>query len=264
MIELTVKTFCRNVSLVVFNAFGWCLLLPILIIFLVPFYVWKIFAASLARILNPNLTLVSGDDALFVTDNIVQDADIEGGRSIFANIGICIEIEESTVEINRIHFAESLEKTLLQNTSLQEYAWKLKCHLVRFCGYTFRKETSRFSIYNHVKKVDLTAEQDLLKYLNTWITKPYDATDMPPWEFLILKSNSKQYIAYKFHHSICDGLILTQIPAIIFQDPNQDPPTFKITSRNEKRNFHFDTVNCKLYAPFCCTSFTYLWRYIGH
>jgi len=194
------------------------------------------------------LTPISGADAFFLTDNIVQGADVEGGRSIFANIGICMEMEESPVEIDRILFAKNLEKTLLQNQNLKEYAWKLKCHLVRSCGYTFRKETARFSIYNHVKKVDLTAGQDILKYLNSWITQPYDAPDMPPWEFLILKSNSKEYIAYKFHHSIGDGLNLQQIPAIIFPVQNQDPLTCKTLgyvpmSGHEKRKFWFDTVN---------------------
>jgi len=217
MAKSAFKTHSWNIVLVVIVVLGWCLLLPLLITFFLPLYIWKTLVISFTRIVHPELKPISGADAIFATDNVVEDRDPEHGRNVLVNIGACLELEASSIEIDRTVFAQHLDNALLQNKDLEEYAWKLKCNLVRYCGYTFRKETSRFSILNHVKKIELTSEQNLLEYLNAWITKPYDTPDMPLWEFLILKSNSKDYIAYKFHHTLADGLSLHQISSIIFQ-----------------------------------------------
>jgi len=73
MKDFTLDNISDTVLLIIKLAIiGWSLLIPILIIVCLPLYVWNLLAICLARIVNPDYTLISGTDSFFVQDDGVE------------------------------------------------------------------------------------------------------------------------------------------------------------------------------------------------
>jgi len=189
-------------------------LITILILpFLILCWIYKQCVVLVGRI--KGLVLTDDCVSIFFVEKVAFNDHVEHDyeRRSLCNIGLYGEMSEGHIDINEL--TEKIQKSLIDKERVGGF--KLKSYLVRFGGYSFWKQNPEFSVANHVHKVKLPPGEDIVDYLNIWMTEPY-APKTSFWRVLVVDTGNVEYMAIKIHHGLGDGISVNEVANAIFDE----------------------------------------------
>jgi len=206
---------------------GWCIVL-LLLPFLGPIYLYKQCVILVARI--QGLVVTEACTAHTTVRKVVYDDQVEHDyeRKPLYNIGCYVDLGEGNIDLPEI--IQKIQTNLIDKEITTGY--KLRSYWVRFGGYTFFKINPDFKTSDHVHKVKLQPGEDILKFLNIWMTEPYEPKTAM-WRVLVVDAGYTEYLAIKIYHGVGDGLSINEIANAI-GDAQYHPQVQKLFGRPSK------------------------------
>jgi len=118
---------------------------------------------------------------------------------------VYVDLGQGNTDLNDV--IRIVQTSLIDKEGATRY--KLRSYWVQFGGYTFLKINPDFKTSDHVNKMKLPEGEDILKFLNNWITEPYEPKTAL-WRFLVFDAGNTEYLALKVHHGLGDGLTVLE------------------------------------------------------
>jgi len=199
-----IRTIVRIVTRAYKILLGWFIVL-LLFPFLGLLCIYKQSVVFVARF--KGLVVTETSVGYITTDKVAYNDQVEHEykRKPIYNIGMYVDLGPGNTDLNEV--IRNVQTSLIDKEGATRY--KLRSYWVRFGGFTFLKLNPDFKTSDHVHKVKLPEGEDILKFLNNWMTEPY-TPKTALWRFLVVDAGYTEYLALKVHHGLGDGLTVLE------------------------------------------------------
>jgi len=181
-----------------------CILVyPIVLLALLPLYLYQLLVKGLAKVIQPDLRPLSTCDQFMAWDLLIPKR--EGKRLVYS-VGCSVRVN------GRIKL-EPLKTKLYQkflsavDEAGEKMYPKLFEYLTLFGGYAFRKPAPKTDLDYHVRQVEL-GSRDLNSFQAEWIGLPFPEKT-PAWEMILIPigdDGSETVLLFKIHHSMSSAI----------------------------------------------------------